>query len=334
VRGLAAIEAEGLRKVFGKVVALDGVSFSVKEGELFGLLGPNGAGKTTTINILTTLIRPTSGSAKVWGYDVGTETSKVRSVIGLVPQDLTVDDELTGIENLKLMASLYHVPKDVAERRIEEVLELVDLKEAARRRVETYSGGMRKRLELAAALIHRPKVLFLDEPTLGLDVQTRAHIWDYIRRLVREEHLTVLMTTHYMDEADANCDRIAVIDRGRIMAIGSPRELKAAHGSDVIELEVQGNGVDVQSLVKEVRGVLDFRIEGNRATLRVEKGEEVLPELMGRMIGRGVTVKRIEMRRPTLDEVFIALTGRSIREEQGSWEEVFRQSLNIRRVRA
>ena len=330
---MPAIEAEDLRKVFGDVVAVDGISFSVEEGELFGLLGPNGAGKTTTINILTTLIRPTSGSARVWGYDVRTETSKVRSVIGLVPQDLTVDDELTGIENLRLMASLYHVPKDVAEKRIEEVLELVDLKEASKRKVETYSGGMRKRLELAAALIHRPKVLFLDEPTLGLDVQTRAHIWDYIRRLVREEQLTVLMTTHYMEEADANCDRVAVIDRGKIMAIGSPRELKAAHGSDVIELEVQGNGIDLHSLVNGVGGVLDLRVEGSRAVLKVSRGEEVLPELVGRLIGGGAIVRRIEMRRPTLDEVFISLTGRSIREEHGSWEEVFRQSLNIRRVR-
>ncbi len=330
---MPAIESENLRKVFGSVVAVDGVSFSVEEGELFGLLGPNGAGKTTTINILTTLIRPTSGSARVWGYDVGTETSKVRRVIGLVPQDLTVDGELTGIENLKLMASLYRVPGDVAGRRIEEVLELVDLKEAAKRRVETYSGGMRKRLELAAALIHRPRVLFLDEPTLGLDVQTRAHIWEYIRRLVREEQLTVLMTTHYMEEADANCDRIAVIDRGKIMAIGSPRDLKAAHGSDVIELEVQGNGIDLSSLVREVRGILDLRVDGSRATLRVARGEEVLPELVSRLIGRGAVVRRIEMRRPTLDEVFISLTGRSIREEQGSWEEVFRRSLNIRRLR-
>jgi ABC-2 type transport system ATP-binding protein len=331
--GVPAIEAEDLRKVFGSVVAVDGISFSVEEGELFGLLGPNGAGKTTTINILTTLIRPTSGSARVWGYDVRTETSKVRSVIGLVPQDLTVDDELTGIENLRLMASLYHVPKDVAEKRIEEVLELVDLKEASKRKVETYSGGMRKRLELAAALIHRPKVLFLDEPTLGLDVQTRAHIWDYIRRLVREEQLTVLMTTHYMEEADANCDRVAVIDRGKIMAIGSPRELKAAHGSDVIELEVQGNGIDLHPLVKGVGGVLDLRVDGSRAVLKVSRGEEVLPELVGRLIGGGAIVRRIEMRRPTLDEVFISLTGRSIREEHGSWEEVFRQRLNKRRVR-
>jgi len=329
-----AIEAESLRKVFGSVVALDGVSFAVEEGEVFGLLGPNGAGKTTTINILTTLIRPTSGSARVWGYDVRTETSKVRSVIGLVPQDLTVDAELTGIENLKLMAALYHVPKHVAERRIEDVLELVDLREAARRRVETYSGGMRKRLELAAALVHRPRVLFLDEPTLGLDVQTRAHIWDYIRRLVREEQLTVLMTTHYMEEADANCDRIAVIDRGRIMAIGTPRELKARHGSDVIELEVQGDGVDPQPLVRGVGGVTDVRVSGNRVTVRVVRGEEALPELMRRLLSNGLSVRRIEMRRPTLDEVFIALTGRSIREEQGSWEEVFRQSMNVRRVRA
>ncbi|MCS7222889.1 MAG: ATP-binding cassette domain-containing protein, partial [Anaerolineae bacterium] len=195
---MRAVECESLRKVFGTVVAVDGVSFEVEEGEVFGLLGPNGAGKTTTINVLTTLIRPTSGTARVMGYDVLTQQRKVRESIGLVPQELTVDDELTGLENLCLQAALYHLPKDVARRRIEEVIGLVDLTEAIGRRVSTYSGGMRKRLELAGALIHRPKVLFLDEPTLGLDVQTRASIWDYVKRLVKEDGLTVFMTTHYM----------------------------------------------------------------------------------------------------------------------------------------
>ncbi|MEN3047405.1 MAG: ATP-binding cassette domain-containing protein [Candidatus Caldarchaeales archaeon] len=331
---MRAVECESLRKVFGTVVAVDGVSFEVEGGEVFGLLGPNGAGKTTTINVLTTLIRPTSGTARVMGHDVLTQQRKVRESIGLVPQELTVDDELTGMENLRLQAALYHVPKDLAKRRIEEVVELVDLREAIDRRVSTYSGGMRKRLELAGALIHRPKVLFLDEPTLGLDVQTRASIWEYVRRLVREEGLTVFMTTHYMEEADANCDRVAVIDRGRIMAIDSPKNLKARFGYDAIELEAVQNSVDMKGLLSGVRGVKRVEEDGSRVLIRAEGGEEVLPEVLRRLISSGVTVNRVEMRKPTLDEVFMSLTGRRIRDERSSKEEVLRQRFAIRRLRA
>ncbi|MEM4302989.1 MAG: ATP-binding cassette domain-containing protein, partial [Candidatus Caldarchaeum sp.] len=225
-----AIVAEDLVKVFGKLVAVDRVWLSVREGELFGFLGPNGAGKTTTINILTTLLRPTSGRAVVGGYDVVAQAEKVRRGVGLVPQDLTVDDELTGWENLMLQAGLYHIPKHEARKKAAEVLELVGLMDAAKRKVETYSGGMRKRLELAAGLIHNPEILFLDEPTLGLDVQTRAAIWDYIKRLRKELGMTVFLTTHYMDEADALCDRIAIIDHGRIKALDTPANLKASLG--------------------------------------------------------------------------------------------------------
>ncbi|MCX8202700.1 MAG: ATP-binding cassette domain-containing protein [Nitrososphaeria archaeon] len=331
---MRAVEGEPLRKDFGTGVAVDGVSFEVEEGEVFGLLGPNGAGKTTTINVLTTLIRPTSGTARVMGYDVLTQQRKVRESIGLVPQELTVDDELTGLENLCLQAALYHLPKDVARRRIEEVIGLVDLTEAIGRRVSTYSGGMRKRLELAGALIHRPKVLFLDEPTLGLDVQTRASIWDYVKRLVKEDGLTVFMTTHYMEEADANCDRVAIIDRGQIKAIDSPRDLKARLGYDAIELEAVQNSVDVKGLLSGVRGVKGVEVDGSRVLIRAEGGEEVLPEVLRRLISSGVTVSRVEMRKPTLDEVFMSLTGRRIRDERSSKEEVLKQRFNIRRLRA
>ncbi|MCS7117523.1 MAG: ATP-binding cassette domain-containing protein [Thaumarchaeota archaeon] len=331
---MKAVECSSLKKVYGNVVAVDGISFDVEEGEVFGLLGPNGAGKTTVINVLTTLIRPTSGVARVCGYDVLTQQGSVRRVIGLVPQDLTVDDELTGMENLRLQAALYHMPKDLARKRIEEVLEQIDLNEAIHRKVSTYSGGMRKRLELAGALIHRPKVLFLDEPTLGLDVQTRTSIWTYVKRLAREEGVTVFMTTHYMDEADANCDRVAIIDRGQIKAIDSPRALKSRFGYDAIELEVVQNGIDLKELLSNVSGLKGIESYNSRVLIKAEGGEEVLPEVLGRLISSGVTVNRVEMRKPTLDEVFMSLTGRRIRDEHSSKEEVLKQRFNIRRLRA
>lgn len=209
---MAIIETDNLTKVFGGLKAVDHVTFTVEEGEIFGLLGPNGAGKTTTIKMLTTLLRPTDGRAIVAGYDVVKEASKVRNVIGLVPQELTVDDELTGWDNIMLQATLYHLPEEEGKKRARELLELVGLTDSAKKRVKTYSGGMRKRLELVEGLIHHPRLMFLDEPTLGLDVQTRKAIWDYIRYLNRELGMTVFLTTHYMEEADGLCGRISIID--------------------------------------------------------------------------------------------------------------------------
>ncbi len=332
---MSAIEAHGLRKVFGEIVAVDKVSFAVEEGEVFGFLGPNGAGKTTTINMLTTLIRPTAGSARVWGYDIVDEPEKVREVIGLAPQELTVDDELTGYENMMLHAALYHVPKEEARVRVKEILELMELERFANKKVESYSGGMKKRLEIGCSLIHEPKILFLDEPTLGLDVQTRAAIWNYIRTLVRERGVTIFMTTHYMDEADNLCDRVAIIDYGRIKAIDTPSRLKSSIGGDLIELEVSEiNGLVIGERLRALPGVVDVVLDSERAVVKAVRGEEVLPAVISALIRDGVSVRRVEMKKPSLEEVFLSLTGRRLRDENGVKEEITRRNIAIRRARS
>ncbi|MEM4315006.1 MAG: ATP-binding cassette domain-containing protein [Nitrososphaerota archaeon] len=328
------IIVEELVKTFGKMVAVDRISLEVREGELFGFLGPNGAGKTTTINILTTIMKPTSGRAIVGGYDVVSQAEKVRRIVGLVPQDITVDDDLTGWENLMLQSGLYHIPRAEARDRCREVLELVGLSEASGRKVETYSGGMRKRLELAAGLIHRPHILFLDEPTLGLDVQTRTAIWEYIRKLKKEYGMTIFLTTHYMEEADSLCDRIAIIDHGRIKAVDTPSKLKAGLGGNIIELEVADNGVDILPIIGRVDGVGKVLVNGGVVRVSVENGEESLPAILETLLKMNVSVSRVVMKKPTLDEVFLEYTGRKLREEVGSWDEVFRQRAIIRRVRS
>jgi len=331
---MTAIMVERLFKSYGKVVAVEDVSFTVNDGELFGFLGPNGAGKTTTINILTTLIRPTSGKALVGGFDVVTEADKVRRIVGLVPQDITVDDDLTGWENLMLHAGLYHLERQEAKKRAMEVLELVNLLDAANRKVETYSGGMRKRLELAAGLIHQPRILFLDEPTLGLDVQTRSAIWDYVKKLRRELGMTIFLTTHYMDEADTLCDRVAIIDHGKIRAIDTPMNLKNSIGGDIIELQViHNNPEEVTHLLGMIDAVKKSSYTDGVFRVTVEKGEETLPIMLEALLRRGLKVTRVVMKKPTLDEVFLEYTGRTLREEQGSWEETRRQYAIIRRMR-
>ncbi|MEM1947570.1 MAG: ATP-binding cassette domain-containing protein [Candidatus Caldarchaeum sp.] len=329
-----SIVVENLVKKFGGVTAVDDVSFSVGEGELFGFLGPNGAGKTTTINILTTLVKPTSGKAIVAGYDVATQANQVRKHVGLVPQELTVDDDLTGLENLMLQAGLYHIPASEARKRAKELLELVGLTEAANRKVETYSGGMRKRLDLASGLLHHPEILFLDEPTLGLDVATRAVIWDYIRKLQKETGTTVFMTTHYMDEADALCQRIAIIDRGKIKAVDSPERLKSMIGGDIIELELLENGVDAGKILAEIEGVGRHSFSDGVHRLTVEGGDRVLPLILEELMRHGVRVKKVSMSKPSLEEVFLEFTGRKLRDEAGSWEEAFRRRVVLRRARS
>lgn len=330
---MEAIVVQNLVKKFGKVTAVDDVGFAVAEGELFGFLGPNGAGKTTTINILTTLLKPTSGKAVVAGYDVSTQADQVRKHVGLVPQELTVDDDLTGMENLMLQAGLYHIPSQEARKRAKELLELVGLTDAANRKVETYSGGMRKRLDLAAGLMHSPEILFLDEPTLGLDVATRAAIWDYIRKLQKETRTTVFMTTHYMDEADALCERIAIIDRGKIKAIDTPERLKSMLGGDIIELEIVENSVDAAKIFAKVEGVNKHSFSDGVHRLTVEGGDRVLPLVLEELLRYGVRVKKISMKKPSLEEVFLEFTGRKLRDEEGSWEEAFRRRVVLRRAR-
>ncbi|MEM0449330.1 MAG: ATP-binding cassette domain-containing protein [Methanomassiliicoccales archaeon] len=312
----AIIEVRDLVKVFdGKIRAVDGISFDVEEGEIFGFLGPNGAGKSTTINILVTLLRPTSGSAKVLGMDVVKEAKKVRQVIGLVPQDLTVDDDLSGRENMMLQADLYNVDKKEAHARIDELLRLVKLEDAADRLVKTYSGGMRKRLELAEGLIHRPKVLFLDEPTLGLDIQTRATMWEHIRKLKTEHNMTVFMTTHYLEEADSLCDRIGIIDLGRLMALDSPETLKRSLGGDVIQMSVDG-GLDVTPAIRSVPGVVDVRKEGSEYRVKVLKGETAMAAVLKAVIEAGGNVSSVSLQRPNMDQVFLEYTGRSLRDAE------------------
>lgn len=314
----AIIEVKDLVKVYnGSIRAVDGVTFNVAEGEVFGFLGPNGAGKTTTISVLTTLLQLTSGECKVCGYDVATQPTEVRKSIGLVPQELTVDDDLSGRENMLLQATLYGVEQKLAKDRIDELLALVKLEEAADRMVKTYSGGMRKRLELAEGLIHRPRVLFLDEPTLGLDIQTRTTMWEHIRELRKSSNMTVFLTTHYLEEADSLCDRIGIIDQGKIMALDSPSTLKKSLGGDVISLKVTGEG-DFTAAISSVAGVLSVKKEDSSYRVKVLNGETVTAPLLQEVAKRGGAVSYVSLERPNMDQVFLEFTGRSLRDAEQS----------------
>ncbi len=325
------VEAEDLTKVYnGNFTAVDHISFKVSEGEVFGFLGPNGAGKTTTIKMLTTLASITQGKASVAGYNVATEQDKVRQSIGLVPQDLTIDDDLKGIENLLLAAKLYHVPDAAAKSRASELLTLVDLKDAANRLVSTYSGGMRKRLELIVGLIHQPKMLFLDEPTLGLDIQTRTVMWDYIKRLNEENKMTLFVTTHYLEEADSLCHNVAIIDHGKIKVSGPPGELKQRLGGDVLEIVVN-DGVDLSEFFYSVPGVKDVKKTDLAYRIKVPSAEEALPSIFEGISKKGLKITKISFDKPSLDQVFLEVTGRSLRdEESGAQDRVQRFIMRAR----
>ncbi len=315
--GRTVVKVEGLRKVFnGSVKAVDGVSFEVREGEVFGFLGPNGAGKTTTISILTTLTLPTAGRAEILGHDVVAEPDLARRAIGLVPQELTLDDELTGRENLTLQATLYHVPREQARANVEQVLGLVGLNGAADRPVKTYSGGMKKRLELANGLVHRPRVLFLDEPTLGLDIQTRTTIWDYIRRLRAETNMTIFLTTHYLEEADLLCDRIGVVDHGRLIALDTPEGLKRAVGGDIIEVVVDRCDDDLLAIVRGIGGmeVLAGACTGGKLRVKVPESGSALPNILSTLWKKGYEIVNVSVHKPSLDQAFLLLTGKELRD--------------------
>ncbi|HET8720260.1 MAG TPA: ATP-binding cassette domain-containing protein [Candidatus Nitrosotenuis sp.] len=316
-----SIETRSLTKIFGNdVVAVDNVSFQVDEGEIFGFLGPNGAGKSTTMMILTTLLKPTKGSAFVSGYDIVSQQKKVRSEIGYVQQDLTADEYLTGRENLLLQGRLNHIPKSSLNSRIDELLDLVELTDKQNDTALTYSGGMRKRLEIAGGLLHRPKVLFLDEPTVGLDIQTRQKIWDYIRRIHEEYKMTIFLTTHYMEEADKLCDRIGIIDHGKIQAIDTPDTLKNALGSGVtiISIDEHPSKTEFISAIKEIEYVREVSVNDDRITIFSSKGSELAPLVFSLSAKFGITIKSISITQPTLDDVFLSYTGRELRDDNGT----------------
>jgi ABC-2 type transport system ATP-binding protein len=313
-----AIETFGLGKVYDGVTAIEGLSFQVFAGEVFGLVGPNGAGKSTTLRILITILRPTTGHATVLGHDVVREADCVRHLIGYVPQERAIDRFLTGREHLLLLGDLYHLPKSETKRRIAEILKLVNLETHADRPAKTYSGGMKRKLDIACGLLPNPKVLFLDEPTLGLDVQSRLRIWDYVRRL-RERGITIVMTTNYLDEADQLCDRLAIIDDGRIKALGSPSELKAGLGGDIVSLTVGASEmVRVEMLASALKGLPFVRAISTKPTgldIRVESPEKALPAVLEAANRLACRLEFIEYHRPRLDDVFVAHTGHAIREE-------------------
>jgi len=317
------IEVKNLTKKFGKFTAVDAVSFEVKKGEIFGFLGPNGAGKSTTINMLATLLPPTSGDAFINNFSCTKDTDEVRRSIGLVFQDPSLDDKLTAEENLRFHARLYGVPHSEYEKRMEEVLKLVDLFDRRREVVKHFSGGTKRRLEIARGLIHYPTVLFLDEPTLGLDPQTRASLWDYILKLKREKQMTIFMTTHYMSEAEY-CDRIGIIDKGKIMALDSPKNLKRALGGDIVMV----HSSKIFELEKELKKLkLNYKKEDESFQIKTREGETFLPKLLKEL---KTSVDRVEMREPTLEDVFLHLTGRAIREEEASEKEMMRASARRR----
>jgi ABC-2 type transport system ATP-binding protein len=333
---LYAVETKSLSKIYGTgIKAVDEVSIQVNDGEIFGFLGPNGAGKSTTIMILTTLLKPTSGDAHVAGFDVVTQAKKVREKIGYVQQESTVDEYLTGRENLELQARLNHIQKDLVKKRVDELLELVELSDRQNDSVNTYSGGMRKRLDIASGLLHRPKVLFLDEPTLGLDIQTRYKIWEYIKSIHKEFGMSIFLTTHYMEEADRLCDNISIIDYGKIKITGSPKSLKNALGNEVVVFETNSD-TKLENLLSELKKiplVRDIKANGEEITIFSSSGDQVMPKIFEVSANLGIKIESISLTRPTLDDVFLSYTGRELRDENGSYNRK-KEREKMRRIRA
>lgn len=321
------IETKSLTKIFEDYKAVDDVSFYVEEGEIFGFLGPNGAGKSTTMMILTTLLKPTSGTALVGGYNVVSQAKKVRANIGYVQQETAVDEYLTGRENLILDARLNHIPKDEIDSRIDEVLDLIELREKQNSPVVTYSGGMRKRLDIAGGLLHRPRVLFLDEPTVGLDIQTRRKIWEYIKKIHTEFNMSIFLSTHYMEEADHLCDRIGIIDYGKIQAMDTPRSLKGGMGNEVITLRLE-NGKGQDNLVSKIQSmplVSDVSARDGKITVFASKCAELIPQLFQISNNLQIKINSISMDQPTLDDVFLSYTGHDLRDQDTNGEKFNRR---------
>ncbi|MDL4841056.1 ATP-binding cassette domain-containing protein [Aquibacillus rhizosphaerae] len=316
------VEVSGLKKRYKDFEAVKGVDLYVKEGEIFGFLGPNGAGKSTTINMLSTIIKPSEGMAKVNGYDNVTEKNKVRASIGLIFQESTLDEKLTANENLMLHCKFYGIEKQKREERIQEVLQIVDLTDRRSDIVETFSGGMKRRLEIARGLLHYPKVLFLDEPTVGLDPQTRAHIWEYILKLKEKAGITIFLTTHYMDEAEI-CDRVAVMDNGQLIALDTPEQLKSNVGGDIIEVSTEDNQT-AKKIIEDTYQTEVTEMENNLLSFQVSKGSEFLVEFVKQF---DIPLTSVNLRRPTLNDVFLHLTGREIREETVSQKDLMKKNM-------
>ncbi len=334
-RVLYSVETVSLVKEFGGVRAVDDVSFRVEEGEIFGFLGPNGAGKSTTMMILTTLLKPTSGRALVSGFDVTTQAGQVRRNIGYVQQETTVDEFLTGRENLLFQARLNHIPAGQVHRRIDELLSLIELEAKQHDAVLTYSGGMRKRLDIAGGLLHMPKVLFLDEPTVGLDIQTRRKIWEYVRKIHREFDVSIFVSTHYMEEADLLCDRVGIIDGGKIQVIETPQNMKNSLGKEVISLETEG-GADAGGLAARLRGmdlVSGVTARGSTMSVFASEGTRVIPRIFRIAMELNIGISTISLTRPTLDDVFISYTGHDLRDSPSDYNRR-REHAKMKRMRA
>lgn len=332
IKILNSIETKSLTKSFGDVTAVDDISFSVKRGEVFGFLGPNGAGKSTTMMILTTLLKPTSGHALISEFDVMTNPKQVRENIGYVQQEMTVDEYLTGRENLILQARLNHIPKNDVAKRIDDILELIELSDKQHEPVITYSGGMRKRLDIAGGLLHRPKVLFLDEPTVGLDIQTRRKIWKYIKKIHDEFDMTIFLSTHYMEEADQLCDRIGIIDGGKIQVIDSPQNMKNALGNEVISIVVDTNNDSFISALQKIQHVQKINQDESKITLFASNGTKVIPKIFQISSELDVKINSISLTSPTLDDVFLSYTGHEIRDDDSTFNRK-REHAKIKRLR-
>lgn len=330
---MSAIIVKELTKKFGEFTAVDSVSFSVEPGELFGLLGPNGAGKTTIINMLTTLLLPTSGEAEIAGYGLGRDPDLIRTNIGIIFQDPSLDIGLTGRENLEFHAMMYNIRSNERKKRIQEVFDVVGLTDKAEILVENYSGGMKRRLEIARGLIHYPKVLFLDEPTLGLDAQTRRSIWEYIRNLNKNYGTCVILTTHYMEEADFLCDRIAIIDHGKIIALDTPSGLKNRLLGDCVSLTIEGRVDLISTALGEKEWVREVIPDGKTLDLILSDYEKNIPEIFQTASNLGVGISSINFSKPSLEDVFIRLTGSTIREQEGSRKSVRQERMRRRMLR-
>ena len=324
------IELESLTKEFGRLIAVDHVSLNVTEGEIFGILGPNGAGKTTIIKMLCTILYPTSGSAKICGYDIVQQRDKVRECIGIVFQDPAIDIFLTGKENLDFHARMYHIDRKTREERIAEVLDLLDLRGNENKKIDDCSGGTQRRFEIARGFLNHPKVLFLDEPTLGLDIQTRRHLWNYIKSLSKQEGTTIILTTHYIEEADYLCDRVAIIDQGKLAVTGEPAMLKEEMGFNLISLRMD-NGDNLANLLQGLDWVRNMEQHNGLWELSVKGGEERIPQLIDFADDHGLVISSIELRKPSLEDVFLSYTGKTIRDEEGSIKELWKAMMRGKR---